>query len=67
MSIHWFDLFQIGTEVRAKTMAAAKDNHALLEDVFYVVLVIHLYRYQKGGRGGGCPNISQYIEGGGWS
>ena len=32
-------------------MAAAKDNHTLLEDVFYVVLVIHIYRYQKGDRG----------------
>ena len=38
----------------------------LSEDVFYVVLVIHIYCYQKGGRGG-CPNISQCIEGGGWS
>ena len=47
-------------------MAAAKDNHTLLEDVFYVVLVIHIYQYQKGGRGG-CPNISKYIEGGGGS
>ena len=48
-------------------MASAEDNHTLLLDVFYVVLVIHIYCYQKVGQGGDCPNISQYIEGDGWS
>ena len=44
-------------------MAAAKDNHALLEDVFYVVLVIHLYRYQKGGRGGAVQIYLSILKG----
>ena len=44
-------------------MTSTEDTHTLLEDVFYVVLVIHIYRYQKGGRGGAVQIYLSILKG----